>query len=200
MATPIRFYFDFNSSFSYVAAQQIDDIAARYGRDVDWIAVSLAHIFKDQGIAPPPLIPAKFNYLATDFARSCVFAGLPAKLPDSFPPPVKLARLAFWYLKAKDPSLSQAYAKAVTKAVFGEGRGVGTAAEIVAACRDVPGVTEAEISAASSDKAAKQAVVSAVDSAKADGMIGAPFMVLEGEPFWGADRLEQLERRLAEGK
>ena len=45
--------------------------------------------------------------------------------------------------------------------------------------------------------AAKRAVVEAMDRARADGIIGAPFMVLDGEPFWGADRLDHLERRLA---
>jgi 2-hydroxychromene-2-carboxylate isomerase len=40
-------------------------------------------------------------------------------------------------------------------------------------------------------------VVEAMDRARADGIIGAPFMVLDGEPFWGADRLDHLERRLA---
>lgn len=199
MSPSIRFYFDFNSTFSYIAAQQIDDLAARHNQDVDWIAVSLAHLFKEQGITPPPLIPEKFKYLAVDFARSCAFANLPSKLPESFPPPVKLARLAFWRLKAKDDALARAYAKAVTRAVFGEGRSVGTVADITKACRTVPGITEAEISAAAEDKAAKQAVLSAVDTAKADGMIGAPFLVFKGEPFWGADRLDQLERRLAEG-
>ena len=199
VATTIRFYFDFNSTFPYIAAQQIDDLAARYQRDVDWIAVSLGHLFKDQGITPPPLIPAKFKYLVTDFARSCALAGLPAKLPETIPPLVKLARLAFWRFKAKDESLARAYAKAVTMAVFGNGSGAGTAADIAAACAGVPGVTESDIAAAAEDKAAKQAVVTAVDTAKADGIIGAPFMVLEGEPFWGADRLDHLERRLEEG-
>ncbi len=200
MSSPIRFYFDFNSSFSYIAAQQIDGIAERYNRDVDWIAVSLAHIFRDQGVAPPPTVPSKFNYLAIDFDRSCQLAGLPGKLPASFPPPVKLARLAFWSLKAKDEALARAYAKAITKAVFGEGRSVATAADIAAACAGIEGITEEKISAASQDKGARQAVVSAVDTAKADGMIGAPFMVLDGEPFWGADRLVHLERRLAKNR
>jgi len=62
------------------------------------------------------------------------------------------------------------------------------AAKIAAACVGVSGATEARISAASENKAAKQAVMNAVDSAEADGMIGAPFVVFEGEPFWGADR------------
>ena len=36
MADPIDFYFDFSSPYGYLAAKQIDDIAARHGRAVRW--------------------------------------------------------------------------------------------------------------------------------------------------------------------
>ena len=55
-----------------------------------------------------------------------------------------------------------------------------------------------EITAAGADAAAKAAVLAALPEAQADGMIGAPFMVVDGEPFWGADRLDQLAARLAQ--
>jgi len=41
MATPIKFYFDFVSAYSYVAMNRIDRIAKRYGREVEWNCVSL---------------------------------------------------------------------------------------------------------------------------------------------------------------
>ncbi len=195
--TPIRFYFDFTSTFSYIAVHKIDALAQRYGRSVEWRAVSLGHLFQAQGITPPPHIPAKFKYLAVDFARSCAVAGLPCRLPEVVPPEVRLVRYLFWVLKAKDEALSHAFAKAITTSVFGEGRSVATPAEIVAACSGLAGLTEADVTAAGSDSQAKRAVVAALDMAKADGMIGAPFMVLDGEPFWGADRLDHLERKLA---
>jgi 2-hydroxychromene-2-carboxylate isomerase len=197
MAEPVRFFFDFNSTFSYIVAHKIDDLAARHGRTVDWQAVSLGHLFQAQGITPPPMIPAKFKYNVLDFPRSCAHAGLPWAIPDPFPPDVRLARYAFWHFKAKDEALSHVFGRAVMGALFGQGRSVATAADIVAACAHMPEVTEAEINAAAKDMAAKRAVVSAVDTAIAEGMIGAPFMVVDGEPFWGADRLDYLERKLA---
>jgi 2-hydroxychromene-2-carboxylate isomerase len=198
MADPIRFYFDFNSTFSYIALHKIDELAGRYGRTVDWNAVSLGHLFQAQGIAPPPTVPAKFKYLAVDFARSCAFAGLPSALPPDFPPDVKLSRLMFWRLKARDDALARRFARAVSTAIFGRGEQVVSAAQVAAAAREVPGVTVAEVEAAAGDGAAKRAVVAALNAALADGMVGAPFFVLDGEPFWGADRLDQLERRLKE--
>jgi 2-hydroxychromene-2-carboxylate isomerase len=197
MAAPIRFFFDFSSTFSYIVVHKIDDLAARYGRGVDWSAVSLGHVFQAQGITPPPNIPAKFKYNALDVARSCAHAGLPCKFPAVVPPDVKLARYAFWRFKARDEALSHVFARAVMSAIFGQGLSVATAPEIAAACANIPEVTEAEIAAAGADMAAKRAVVSAVDTAISEGMIGAPYMIVDGEPFWGADRLDFVERKLA---
>jgi len=198
MTAPITFFFDFTSTFSYIAAQKIDDLAARYGRRVDWIAVSLGHLFQAQRITPPPMIPAKFNYLRIDFARSCDFAGLPHKLPDPFPPDVKIARYAFYRIKARDEALARDFARAAMLQLFGYGRSITTTPEILAACANLPAVTGTEIDAAATDMGAKRAVIAAVEAAKAAGMSGAPYMMLDGEPFWGADRLDHLERRLAQ--
>ncbi|MDX2145824.1 MAG: 2-hydroxychromene-2-carboxylate isomerase [Rhodospirillaceae bacterium] len=196
MATSIRFYFDFNSSFSYIAIHRIDELAAKYGRSVDWRAISLGHLFQAQNIVPPPSHPAKFKYLSVDFARSCAMAGLPCVMPKTFPPDVRLARYMFWRLKAQDEALAHRFAKLVSMAIFGRGEDMATAGQIAAASAEL-NLGPSEIEAAAGDSTAKKAVVSALDAAVADGMIGAPFMVLEGEGFWGADRLDQLEWRLA---
>lgn len=197
MAAPIRFYFDFTSTFSYIAIHKIDDLAARYGRTVDWIAVSLGHLFQAQGVTPPPNIPAKYKYLAIDFARSCAYAGLPCRMPDPFPPDIKLARYAFWRIKARDEKRAHDFARAISSAIFGRGESVATAADIVAACKGLPEITVDDIEAAGADTAAKRAVIKSVEAAVNEGMAGAPNMVVDGEPFWGADRLDFVERKLA---
>jgi 2-hydroxychromene-2-carboxylate isomerase len=79
---------------------------------------------------------------------------------------------------------------------FGQGGSITTFEEIADACAHL-GLSAADIEALATAPAAKRAVVEAMDRARADGIIGAPFMVLDGEPFWGADRLDHLERRLA---
>ncbi|MGE3475561.1 MAG: 2-hydroxychromene-2-carboxylate isomerase [Rhodospirillaceae bacterium] len=197
MSAPIRFYFDLVSTYSYLVLRRIDGLAARYGREVDWIAVSLGHIFQSLEVKPPPFIPARLKYNSIDLLRSAAFAGVPFKLPDVFPFDAKISRYAFWSLKARDPKLARDFAVAVMTRAFGEGRAVATAADVAEACGHL-GLSLGDIEAAAANPAAKRAVVEAMDSARADGMIGAPFMVLDGEPFWGADRLDQLERRLKE--
>lgn len=197
--TPITFYFDFNSTFSYIAIHKIDELATKYGRDVDWRVISLGHLFQTQSIIPPPTIPAKFKYLARDFARSCEFAGLPSGLPPNFPPDVKFSRLMFWSLKAENDALARTFAKTISMAIFGRGEEVVTPEQIAHVCRDIPGITVDRIKASAADSAAKRSVITALEAAIADGMVGAPYFVLDGEPFWGADRMDQLERRLAQG-
>lgn len=200
MAAPITFYFDFNSTFSYIAIHKIDALAAKYDRAVDWRVISLGHLFQAQKIVPPPTIPAKFKYLAQDFTRSCDFAGLPSALPPNFPPDVKFSRLMFWVLKAQDEALARNFAKTISMAIFGRGEDVTTPEQIAHVCRDLPGVTVDAIQAAAADSTAKRAIIAALEAAVADGMVGAPYFVLDGEPFWGADRMDQLERRLAAAK
>ncbi len=198
MSEPIRFYFDFTSTFSYIAVHKIDALAALYGRDVIWSAVSLGHLFQDLSITPPPAIPAKFNYLKIDFPRSCAAAGLPCNFPAVFPPDVKRARYAFFMLKAKDEQLSHAFARALPSRVFGQGQSIATVDEIMAACTGLSGIKRADIEAAATDTGAKRSVIKAVAEAKDVGMCGAPFMIVDGEPFWGADRLGALESKLAQ--
>jgi len=192
MSGPIRFYFDFTSTFSYIAIHGIDALAAKYARAVDWRAISLGHLFHAQNIVPPPMIPTKLKYLSQDFARSCEFASLPCAMPTVFPPDVKLARLAFWHLKSTDDAAARAFAKKVSSAIFGHGQEAATAQQL----EHISGLPAASIEAAAADSTAKRAVVAALDAAVQDGMVGAPFFVLDGEMFWGADRLDHLERRL----
>jgi 2-hydroxychromene-2-carboxylate isomerase len=137
VASPIRFYFDFTSSFSYIAIHCVDGLAARYGRLVDWRVISLGHLFQAQTIVPPPSHPEKFKHLSTDSARSCAIARLPCVMPTTFPPDVRLARYMFWRLKAEGEGLSHRFARLVSMAVFGRGEELSAAAQIAAACAEL---------------------------------------------------------------
>jgi 2-hydroxychromene-2-carboxylate isomerase len=193
---PIRFYFDFTSTYSYIAIQRIDALAARYGRTVDWRAVSIGHLFQAQGVKAPPEIPAKFKYYSIDFPRSCAMAGLPCRFPAVFPPDIKLARLLFWRLKLRDEALSHDFARAVSSAVYGRGETVATAEDLARISAGVAGVGSDDIAAVNDDAAAKKALTDTLQDAKDDGVFGLPCMIADKAPFWGADRLDHLEHYL----
>ena len=73
------------------------------------------------------------------------------------------------------------------------------AAEVAAGVATPAGVDRAAARAAMDDPQVKDAFRRDVDEALARGVFGSPYIVVDGEPFWGADRLEQVDRWLATG-
>jgi len=195
MSDKVRFYFDFVSAYSYVALNRIDTVAARYGREVDWHVVSLPQVLAHHNAVSPRDQPAKFAHNMKDFPRLCRMNGLPVTFPPEVPPyGASLHRLVFWRLKRTDPALAKRFALAVDNRYFGLGKEVRTARQLASACKTY-GVDIAfdEIKAAETDRRAEKALADAFAQAIADGMFGAPFVVCDGETYWGADRLDHLE-------
>ena len=57
----------------------------------------------------------------------------------------------------------------------------------------------AEARAAVDEPAMKDALRREVEQALGRGVFGSPFVFVDGEPFWGLDRFDQVERWLATG-
>lgn len=199
MPEPITFYFEFASPYAYLAALRIDAAAARCGRSVDWRAVSLAHVLKAQGASRDGMGRAKLDYIMRDAERSAEMHGAPFRLPAVFPVDSKAARQAFHRLKARDRELARRFALAVYRRYWGEGRDVTTPEQIAQATAAI-GVGADEVAAALADPAARQAAIDATAQAVGQGMFGAPAFVVDGELFWGQDRIEMIEWRLGRGR
>jgi 2-hydroxychromene-2-carboxylate isomerase len=90
------------------------------------------------------------------------------------------------------------FVHALLRAYFAEGRNIGEA-PVVAQVADEVGLDAAEMAVAVQDPAIKEQLKRHVDEAIARGVFGAPFFFVDGEPFWGNDRLPQIERWLAHG-
>ena len=199
MAAPIDFYFDFSSPYGYLAAQKIEALAEKHGRAVDWHPVLLGVIFKQTGMAPLTMVPLKGEYSRRDFERSARFHGIAGfRMPPKFPIASQApARIVLW-LKARDAALATRVIKALYRAFFTAGVDSSDpdAAASVAAREGVDG---AEARAAVDDPVIKDALRREVELAIARGVFGSPFVVVDGEPFWGLDRFDQVERWLARG-
>ena len=61
------------------------------------------------------------------------------------------------------------------------------------------GIPAADLIAATQDPAIKAKLKAETDVSVERGVFGAPFVFVDGEPFWGADRLDQVERWLGTG-
>lgn len=197
-ANPIDFYFDFSSPYGYLAAQKIDALAAKYGRAVNWRPTLLGVVFKQTGAAPLTEVPVKGPYSKRDFARSARFHGIEFRMPPVFPIPSQApARMVLW-AREKDPAAAAALAKALYRAFFLDGLDISKA-DVAADVAGRAGFDAAAARAAVDDPAIKDALKREVESAIAAGVFGSPFVVVDGEPFWGLDRFDQIERWLATG-
>ncbi len=195
---PIDFYFDFSSPYGYLAAHRIDAVAAKHGRDVAWRPFLLGVAFKTTGAKPFVDQPLKSDYGQRDMARTARLFGLPFTLPSPFPFAGVAASRAFYWLSDLDRERARALALAIYDAAFGAGRDMSGAHAVADAAAGI-GLDRGEVLEALQDPAVKDRLRSEVDAALARGVFGSPFMVVDGEPFWGADRLDQVDRWLETG-
>ena len=198
MAAPIDFYFDFASPYGYIAAEKVDALAAKYGRAVNWHPIVLGAVFKVTGAAPLPELPLKGDYSMRDFARSAAFHNIPFRVPEQFPIGTLAAARTIYWLLNRDPGLAKQVALALFRAYFVQGIDI-SAPEAVLAVAAAEGVDREALAVALSDPAVKERLKQATQAAIARGVFGSPFVIVDGEPFWGVDRFDQIERWFATG-
>lgn len=196
MAEPIDFYFDFSSPYGYLASTQIDALAGKHGRTVTWRPFLLGAAFKTTGQRPLTEQPLRGPYSLHDFHRSARLLGVPFKMPEPFPFPSLVACRAFYWLADGDAAGAKKLARAVYAAAFADGRDVRSV-EAVAALAAPLGIDPDALRAACDDPAVKDRLRAATEDAMARGVFGSPFFIVDGEPFWGHDRLQQLDRWLS---
>jgi 2-hydroxychromene-2-carboxylate isomerase len=200
MAAAIDFYFDFSSPYGYFASTRIDEFAARYGREVKWHPILLGAVFQITGSAPLTAIPLKGNYSLIDFGRTARFHGIPYRQPDTFPISTQApARAVLWLQATAGDAKAIEFAKAAYHAYFAEGIDIGNSANVAKIAATL-GIDSAALLEAIGTAAIKDQLKAKVAQAIDKGVFGSPFIIVDGEPFWGFDRFDQLEATLKSGR
>lgn len=195
---PIDFYFDFSSPYAYLISGKIDEMAQLYGRAVNWRPVLLGVIFKTTGAVPLLDQPLKGTYSRRDMERMARLYGVPLAFPEVSPfPSVPAARAIYW-IQDQDPKLARKVARVLFDEAWGKGGDIRDAEAVVRIAAEA-GVDAAALTAALQDNAVKERLKTEIEAAMAAGVCGSPFFIVDGEPFWGADRLDQVEHWLATG-
>lgn len=194
----ILFYFDFASPYAYLASTQMDGLAERTGRRVVWRPMMLGAAMKLTGAQPLVLMPMRGDYARHDLKRFAAFLGVPFEMPPRMPIRSLAPARAFYWLRDRDGGKAVELAKALFVAHFGRGEDIEPAAKVAEIARSL-GIDDAALLAGIEDPAIKETLKRETDGAIGRGVFGAPFFLVDGEPFWGADRLPHLERWLLEG-
>ena len=198
MGAPVDFYFDFSSPYGYFASRKIDALASKYGREVKWRPYLLGVAFKTTGGAPLPSIPIKGPYHLRDMLRTAKYLGVKYRHPSVFPIASVAACRAFYWMDARDPKAARELAKALYAAYFLDDVDISKADNVVSVAAKA-GLNADEVRAGIGDQATKDRTKTEVDKAIAIGAFGSPYIVVDGEPFWGSDRLDQIDKWLATG-
>jgi 2-hydroxychromene-2-carboxylate isomerase len=198
VAEPITFYFDFTSPYSYLAAEQIAPLAARHKRDVLWRPILLGGIFKATGTPPLPDSPLKWRYVQREVARMARRINVPFVLPEPFPFLALAASRAFYWLEATDPKRTAPFARAVFRGAFAEGRDMSLPIAVAAVAETVD-VDDEALMETLDDRRWKDRFRAETDQALARGVFGVPFCLIGDEPFWGVEKLPEIDAWLASG-
>jgi 2-hydroxychromene-2-carboxylate isomerase len=193
-APVLDFWFDFASTYSYLAAMRIGPLAERADVRVRFRPFLLGPIFKAQGWTTSPfnLYPAKGRNMWRDLERSCADLQLAFRRPDPFPQNSLLAaRVA---LAGLDQTWGEGFCRALFCAEFADGCRIDDAAAIGNILAKLKIDPEPALAAAQSDDI-KTRLRAQTDEAQRLGLFGAPsFTTADGELFWGNDRLEPALR------
>jgi 2-hydroxychromene-2-carboxylate isomerase len=198
MTAPIDFYFDFSSPYGYLAAEQIEALGKRVNCDVIWHPILLGVIFKATGGQPLTAAPFKGDYSVNDFKRSAAYYGITYNPPTTFPIATQNPCRAVLWAQKHDAQKAKQLALALYRGFFVHDRDIGKL-EVIADIAAAQGFDAAALIAAIQSDEIKNELKTRVDAVVAQKIFGSPFFVVDGEQFWGADRLPMLEKWVTQG-
>jgi 2-hydroxychromene-2-carboxylate isomerase len=185
MAEPV-FYYDFNSPFAYIAAHRVDDVLPVQPR---WQPIALAFLLIAQRREPWSFDLETREPTMRDCERRAAALGLPLEWPDGWPResysllPLRAATFA------KQTGRVVAFSLAAFRQTFAAGRPLNEPDNVLlaaAACELHPKAVLKGIET----QAVKAALREATEEALERGVQGVPTLAVDGELFWGDDRLE----------
>lgn len=195
----IEFWFEFASNYSYLSVMRIKEAAALHGVQVQWRPFLLGPIFQSFGWNTSPFVLQKLkgDYVWRDMVRQCRKYGLPWAQPSRFPRSALLP-LRVALVGAEQPWMS-AYCQRMMQLNFAEDRELESP-ELVAGVLAGLGLPAETIIAEAQSDPNKLRLREQTETARNRGVFGAPTFFVNGEMFWGNDRLDEALQTCADGR
>lgn len=201
MTKQVDYYFTPQSPFAYLGHERFAAIAQKHGAQVSLKPCDLGKVFSVSGGVPlAQRPPQRQAYRLVELRRWSEYLAMPMNLQPAFFPVSgdAASRLILAAQIANGTARAMALTGAICRAVWAEERNIADAATL-AQIADEGGLDGAALLKASEAQAVQAAYAQNTQDAISAGVFGAPWFILDGEPFWGQDRLEFLDRALARG-
>ena len=200
MPRSVDYYFSIASPWAYIGHAPFMEIAARHGLEVNHKPIFLGRVFAETGGQPlPQRHPARQRYRMVELQRWREKRGLKFNLqPKSFPFDVTLADRTVVAIVAQgrdpDPFMRRAMA-----GVWEEERNLADPL-VIAELAEQAGLDSASLMDMAQSSTTEVLYALNLENAVDNDVFGSPAYVLDGEVFWGQDRLDLLEDALRSGR
>jgi 2-hydroxychromene-2-carboxylate isomerase len=195
MTKTVDFYFDVGSPAAYLAWMQLPRLAAETGARIAYKPMLLGGVFQATGNQSPMTIAAKGRYVMMDLERFAQREGIEFSHNAFFPINTLTLMRGATGLQMRDPSRMVPYLDAVYRAIWVEGQNMNDPA-VVAQVLGAAGFDPAQLLALAADAEVKERLKAVTQDAVARGVFGAPTFFVDGQMYWGQDRLDFVQQAL----
>jgi 2-hydroxychromene-2-carboxylate isomerase len=197
MSKTLEFYFDFGSPTAYLAHKRLRQLSEQYDLEVHYAPMLLGGIFKATGNTSPVAIPAKGKYmLEQDLPRFARRYGVQINFNPHFP--INTLNLMRAAIAARRLDCFEDYVNLVFDAIWVQEKNMGDP-EVVGRTLTDAGLDAAQLIALSQEPDVKAELVASTEAAVARGVFGAPTLFMDGQMYFGQDRLDFVEEALRPG-
>ncbi len=194
MGKTLEFFFDFMSPPTYLAWTQMPKIIARTGCQVVWRPMLTLGLFQATGNRPPMTVPNKGKYSGMDLQRFAKRYGVPLN-PNPHMMTLKIVPPLRGAFVAQERGEFEAYAKAMFEGMHVKQLNIGEA-DVWPVLLKEAGLDPVAYQAGIEREDIKEKLKANVQEAADRGAFGAPTFFVDGEMFWGQDRLDFVEEAL----
>jgi 2-hydroxychromene-2-carboxylate isomerase len=197
MSKVVDYYYTPSSPWTYLGHQRFEAIARRHGAAIQYKPVDYGKIFPLSGGLPlGKRAPQRQAYRLAELRRWRDFLDLPLTIQPKYHPVASdlAAQLIIAAERAGTPAGPLSFA--LMRACWAEERNISDA-DVLAAIATEQRLDGTKLVATARTREIAKLYDAFTREAIDRQVFGAPFFIYEGEPFWGQDRLDFLDRALA---
>ena len=195
MTKTVEFYFDVGSPAAYLAFKRLPEICEQAHTRLEYKPMLLGGVFQATGNQSPVNIPAKGRYIMVDFERFARRHGIEFRQNAFFPINTLMLMRGAAGLQMREPTRLLPYLDAVYRAIWVDGKDMNDPA-VVGAVLKAAGFDPEKLLALTADPEVKERLKALTQEAVARGVFGAPTCFVDGNMYWGQDRLDFVQEAL----
>lgn len=185
----INAWISIGSTYSYLAVERLPALAREKGHRVVWRAFNIRQLLQRLGYTPFAGKPNKLAYMWRDLERRAARHGISWARAPAYPLPELLTANAVSFIAEQEGWIEE-YLRACYRGWFLDGLRPGEADNLQQSLAAAGQSYEQVMKRAASDTI-REGLAKQTDEADALGVFGSPSFIVNGELFWGDDRLEE---------